>query len=103
MYFSEFSSLCYELEKMPSRLAKIAAASAYLKRLNSDEIRFGVSFLSGRPFPVSDPRTLDIGAAAFYDANEQLAQNVQATGLPEHMEAGQASSSERNDSNRELE
>jgi DNA ligase 1 len=63
--FAEFSSLCYELEKTPSRLAKIATAAEYLRRLEPDEIRSGVAFLSGRPFPVSDPRTLDVGAGAF--------------------------------------
>jgi DNA ligase-1 len=59
--FLDFASLCYELEKTPSRLAKIAAAADYLRRLEPDEIRPGVAFLSGRPFPISDPRTLDVG------------------------------------------
>ena len=70
MNFSEFASLCYELEKTPSRLAKIAAAAEYLKRLKPDGIRFGVAFLSGRPFPVSDPRTLDIGPSALFEASK---------------------------------
>src|SRR5438094_10499644 len=70
MNFSEFASLCYELEKTPSRLAKIASAAEYLRRLEPDEIRPGVAFLSGRPFPISDPRTLDIGPGAFAHAAE---------------------------------
>lgn len=70
MNFLDFASLCYELEKTPSRLAKIAAAADYLRRLEPDEIRPGVAFLSGRPFPVSDPRTLDIGPGAFAHAAE---------------------------------
>ena len=70
MNFSEFASLCYELEKTPSRLAKIAAAAEYLKRLAPDEIRSGVAFLSGRPFPISDPRTLDIGPSALFEASK---------------------------------
>ena len=65
MNFFDFASLCYELEKTPSRLAKIAAAAAYLRRLTPEEIRPGVAFLSGRLFPISDPRTLDIGPGAF--------------------------------------
>ena len=65
MDFSEFATLCYKLEKTASRLAKVAAAAKYLKGLKQDEVRDGVAFLSGRPFPVSDPRTLDIGAGAF--------------------------------------
>ena len=70
MEFSDFASLCYELEKTSSRLAKVAAAADYLRRLEADEIRPGVAFLSGRPFPVSDPRTLDIGQGAFSHAAE---------------------------------
>ena len=68
MKFSDFASLCYELEKTPSRLAKITSAAAYLKRLQPDEIRYGVAFLSGRPFPISDPRTLDIGPSTLFEA-----------------------------------
>jgi DNA ligase 1 len=70
MNFAEFASLCYELEKTPSRLAKIASAAAYLRRLQPDEIRSGVAFLSGRPFAVSDPRTLDIGPSALFEASK---------------------------------
>src|SRR5919106_3530790 len=70
MNFSEFAALCYELEKTPSRLGKVAAAAEYLKRLDPNEIRHGVAFLSGRPFPVSDSRTLDIGPGAFFEASK---------------------------------
>ena len=80
MDFSDFASLCYELEKTSSRLAKVAAAADYLKRIEPDEIRWGVAFLSGRPFPVSDPRTLDIGPETFYQASEppQLESTISA-------------------------
>ena len=70
MRFSEFAALCYELEQTSSRLAKVALAAEYLKRLAPEEIRYGIAFLSGRPFPVSDPRTLDIGPGAFAHASE---------------------------------
>ncbi|MGH7766959.1 MAG: ATP-dependent DNA ligase [Candidatus Binatia bacterium] len=68
MYFSEFAALCYKIEKTPGRLAKVATAADYLRRLAADEIRAGVAFLSGRPFPVSDPRTLEIGPGALSEA-----------------------------------
>src|SRR5918998_3696863 len=70
MNFSEFAALCHELEKTSSRLAKVASAAQYLKRLGPEEIRHGVAFLSGRPFPISDSRTLDIGPGAFAHASE---------------------------------
>ena len=65
MNFSDFVSLCYELEKTPSRLAKIVMAADYLRRLEPDEVRSGVAFLSGRAFAISDPRTLDVGPSVF--------------------------------------
>jgi DNA ligase-1 len=68
MNFSEFASLCYELEKTSSRITKVEAAAEYLKRLGAEEIRSGVAFLSGRAFQLSDPRTLDIGPSAFSHA-----------------------------------
>lgn len=81
MNFAEFAALCYELEKTPSRLAKIAAASEYLRKLEPDEIRTGVAFLSGRPFPVSDPRTLEVGGRALFDASE-IPQVEKSAGSP---------------------
>jgi DNA ligase 1 len=70
MRFAEFAALCYELEQTPSRLAKIGLAAEYLARLAPDEIRSGVAFLSGRPFPVSDPRSLEIGGRALFEAGQ---------------------------------
>ena len=70
MNFSEFAALCYQLEQTSSRLTKVDLAAKYLKRLNAKEIRHGIAFLSGRPFPVSDSRTLYIGAGAFAHASD---------------------------------
>ena len=70
MNFSEFAALCYQLEQTSSRLTKVDLAAKYLKRLNAKEIRHGIAFLSGRPFPVSDSRTLDIGPGAFAHASD---------------------------------
>jgi len=82
MNFSEFASLCYELEKTPSRLAKIASAAEYLKRLEPHEVRYGVAFLSGWPCLVSAPRTLDIGTGAFFEASKiPAAENLSSTPL----------------------
>ena len=77
MHIAGFAALCRDLERTPGRLAKVAAAADYLRRLQPEEIRSAVAFLSGRPFPVSDPRTLDIGASAFHHAA-----NVPAAGAP---------------------
>lgn len=70
MNFSDFAALCYQLENTSSRLTKVALAAEYLKRLDPAEIRPGIAFLSGRAFPVSDSRTLDIGPGAFAHVSE---------------------------------
>src|SRR5687767_13989632 len=70
MKFSEFAALCYQLEQTSSRLTKVDLAAEYLKRLNAKEIRHGIAFLAGRPFPVSNSRTLDIGPGAFAHASD---------------------------------
>jgi DNA ligase 1 len=70
MNFSEFAALCYRLEQTSSRLTKVDLAAEYLKRLDAREIRHGIAFLSGRSFPVSDSRTLDIGPGAFAHASD---------------------------------
>jgi DNA ligase-1 len=80
MNFAGFAALCRDLERTPGRLAKVAAAADYLRRLQPEEIRSAVAFLSGRPFPVSDPRTLDIGASAFHHAANVPA--AEASALP---------------------
>ena len=49
---------------------RLTLAAEYLKQLQPEEIRDGIAFLSGRPFPVSDSRTLDIGPGAFAHASE---------------------------------
>lgn len=70
MHFAQFVVLCEELAGTASRLAKVDCAARYFKALAGNEIRSGVAFLSGRSFPVSDPRTLDLGPAAFAQARE---------------------------------
>jgi len=74
MHFSQFASLCVDLANTASRLTKINLAADFLKQLARDEVRTAVAFLSGRPFPVSDPRTLDLGPAAFAEARGIAAQ-----------------------------
>jgi DNA ligase-1 len=61
--FSDFCSLCAELEGTRRRLTKTASTAAFLRRLGPEEIRTAVTFVSGRAFPASDPRTLEVSWA----------------------------------------
>jgi DNA ligase-1 len=58
--FADFASLCRALEERRGRLDKRALVAAYLKALPDDDLPHAIAFLIGRPFPVSDPRTLSV-------------------------------------------
>lgn len=67
MTFAEFADLCRSLASTRSRLAKTALAAEFLRRLDPAEIPHVVAFLAGRPFPASDPRTLEVSFATLSD------------------------------------
>jgi DNA ligase-1 len=58
--FKDFAALCRALEQRRGRLEKRALVADYLTTLPDDDLPRAVTFLMGRPFPVSDPRTLSV-------------------------------------------
>lgn len=58
--FSAFSALCGQLAAAGGRLDKRRLAAEYLKDLSPEDVPTAVAFLTGRPFPSSDPRTLNV-------------------------------------------
>jgi DNA ligase-1 len=58
--FRDFAELCRALAGTRGRLGKRALVADYLRALPDDDVPHAVAFLSGRPFPVSDPRTLSV-------------------------------------------
>jgi DNA ligase-1 len=52
--------LCQRLANTPSRLDKRRLVAEYLRSLPSDQVATAVAFLTGRPFPASDPRVLNV-------------------------------------------
>ena len=58
--FAEFAGLCRKLEATGSRLEKRRLVAEFLRALDPDEIPTAVAFLTGRPFPSSDPRVLGV-------------------------------------------
>jgi DNA ligase-1 len=58
--FGDFAALCRALEDTRGRLEKRALVAEYLKALPDEDLPSAVAFLGGRPFPVSDPRTLSV-------------------------------------------
>src|SRR5688572_13477999 len=52
------------ISKTSSRLKKIAALADYLRSLPDEDLRAAAVFFTGRPFPLTDARTLNVGWAA---------------------------------------
>src|SRR2546427_759246 len=58
--FADFTTLCVELVRTASRLGKRRLVAEFLRTLPADEVTSAVAFMTGRPFPVSDPRVLNV-------------------------------------------
>src|SRR5213593_1657088 len=58
--FARLADLCRRLRTSPGRLDKLAMLADYLRALPPDAVGPAVAFLTGRPFPQSDPRVLGV-------------------------------------------
>ncbi len=58
--FADFAALCARLAATPGRLDKRRLVADYLRALPPSDVPHAVAFLTGRAFPVSDPRTLNV-------------------------------------------
>jgi DNA ligase 1 len=58
--FAEFAELCRRLAATPGRLDKRRLTAEYLRALETDEVGPAVDFLTGRAFPATDPRALNV-------------------------------------------
>ncbi len=81
MTFAEFSVLCRDLASTRSRLKKTALTAEFLRRLIPDEIPTAVAFLTGRPFPASDPRIVEISWATLSDVFTHAGPAAQSSDL----------------------
>src|SRR5215469_11566725 len=55
-----------------SKLKKIAALAEYFRVLNDDDLRAAAVFFTGRPFALTDARTLNVGWSALMNAVQQI-------------------------------
>src|SRR5207245_684341 len=58
--FADFTTLCVELVRTASRLGKRRLVAEFLRALPADEVARAVAFMTGRPFPGSDCRVLNV-------------------------------------------
>ncbi len=59
--FARFVEVADAVKATAAKLEKIALLQAYLRALHTDDAAIAAVFLTGRPFPQSDPRTLTLG------------------------------------------
>jgi DNA ligase-1 len=74
--FSKFADVCRALEGTTKRTEKVVYLVKFLKSLTPDEISPAVSFLTGRPFPESDARILDVGGQTLWKMSRKGGQSA---------------------------
>src|SRR5262245_8273624 len=58
--FTELAALCRRLAETPGRLDKRRLVAEYLRSLPAADVALAVAYLTGRPFPPSEPRVLNV-------------------------------------------
>lgn len=58
--FADFTELCRRLATTPGRLDKRRLTAEYLQALEAEDVAPAVDFLTGRAFPATDPRALNV-------------------------------------------
>ena len=74
--FSTFAEVCKALESTAKRTQKVKILTNFLKTLQEDEIIPAITFVTGRPFPESDERVLDIGGQMAWKINAKTGQST---------------------------
>lgn len=73
--FSRFTEVCQALESTTKRTEKVTLLVSFLKSLSPEEIIPAVCFLTGRAFPESDERVLDIGGQTLWKIDRTSGQS----------------------------
>src|SRR4030081_477731 len=73
------ASACEALAGTTKKLQKIAIVADYLKSRTAQEAEISAVFLSGRPFPVWEETTLQVGGSLLWRRVAELAEEDDAT------------------------
>ncbi len=80
-YFARLAELCARLEATSKRNQKIDLIGEFLEKVSPEEVAKSTLFLSGKAFPESDPRVLEVSYATIAEAGRNLGQ-VRLTSEP---------------------
>jgi DNA ligase 1 len=67
-----FAETAEAIAQTSSKLKKIQLLASYLSDLPEDDLRAAAVFFTGRPFPLTDARTLNVGWSALITAIQQI-------------------------------
>src|SRR4051812_34437133 len=67
-----FAETAESIAKTTSKLKKIELLASYLRDLHEDDLRAAAVFFTGRPFALTDARTLNVGWSALISAVQQI-------------------------------
>jgi DNA ligase-1 len=68
----KFAEACEQIAGTTKKLEKIAIVADYLKSIPPEEASVAAAFLSGRPFPVWEETTLQVGGRLLWQVIEEL-------------------------------
>ncbi len=68
----QFAEAAEAIAGTTSRLKKIGFLAGYFRTLDEDDLRAAAVFFTGRPFALTDARTLNVGGSALVNAVQQL-------------------------------
>ena len=68
----EFAEACEQIAGTTKKLEKIAIVAGYLKSMPSEDASAAAVFLSGRPFPMWEETTLQVGGRLLWQVVEEL-------------------------------
>ncbi|HVD00729.1 MAG TPA: ATP-dependent DNA ligase [Candidatus Dormibacteraeota bacterium] len=68
----EFARCAEAIASTASKLEKTRLLAEYLRTLEPDDLRLATTWMTGRPFSLNDPRTLQVGGASLWRAVEMI-------------------------------
>ncbi|TMF89538.1 MAG: hypothetical protein E6I08_04615, partial [Chloroflexi bacterium] len=73
----EFARCADAVAATTSKLEKTRLLAEYLRALEPDDLRLATTWMTGRPFSLNDPRTLQLGGSSLWKAVEAITRTEQ--------------------------
>src|SRR5438105_6675738 len=68
----QFGQVADAIGATSSKLEKTRLLAEYFRRLDAPDLRLAATWMTGRPFSLNDPRTMQLGGSSLWRAVEAL-------------------------------